>query len=186
MWKLIRVGLKEHENHDAGDRNVKPNGKCEARDAAVHGEAAGEREKECGEDHGQRDDGKNDVAGQNAEIKRADRAVAGKNCVTVQSVVHDVADQKSGRERESYEHAIAMRFLVPMFDEIKSHAKRDGAQSVQERVQGRKEHPSPGKIGRGVMHVEQPQQEGHGKAADHDDCAHDGARTNFSAFHTGY
>jgi len=37
---LVCVGLEEHENDHAGERNVKPDGEGEARDAAVHGEAA--------------------------------------------------------------------------------------------------------------------------------------------------
>jgi hypothetical protein len=42
--------------------------------------------------------------------------VAGKNRVAVQCVVHDVADEKNGREREGQQHARAMRFPVVMFD----------------------------------------------------------------------
>src|SRR5260370_26690757 len=62
---LVGVGLEQDEDGDAGDGDVEPNGESEARDAAVHGEAAREREKERGDQHGQRDDRKDDVAGQN-------------------------------------------------------------------------------------------------------------------------
>ena len=85
--------------------------------------------------------------------------MAGKNRITVQRVVHDVADEKSGRERESQQHACAMRLDVVMFDEIQAHAERDGAQSVQKRVEGRQKHPPPGETSRCMMQVQQPQQE---------------------------
>src|SRR5258708_31306741 len=62
----------------------------------------------------------------------------------MQCVVHDVADEKKGREREGQQHARAMRFPVVMFDEIQSHAERHRAQSVQKRVEGRQKHPAPG------------------------------------------
>jgi hypothetical protein len=54
-------------------------------------------------------------------------SVAGKNRVTVQGMIHDVADEKSGREHKSQQHAHAMRFPVVMFDEIRSHAERNCA-----------------------------------------------------------
>lgn len=59
---LVGVGFEEEEDGDAGDRDVEPDGERKAGDAAVHGEAAGKREKESDEDHGQRDDGKDHVA----------------------------------------------------------------------------------------------------------------------------
>jgi len=85
--------------------------------------------------------------------------MAGKNRVAVQRVVHNVADEKDGRERESQQHAPAMRFPAVMFDEIQSHAERNRAQSVQKRVKGRQKHPAPGEISRSTMDVQQPQQE---------------------------
>src|SRR6266403_1709823 len=60
---LVRIGLEEHENHDASDRNVEPNGEREARDSAVHREPTRQRKKERREHHRQRDDGKDYVAG---------------------------------------------------------------------------------------------------------------------------
>jgi len=47
--------------------------------------------------------------------------MAGKNRVAVQRVVHNVADEKDGREREGQQHARAMGVLVTMFDEIQPH-----------------------------------------------------------------
>ncbi len=85
--------------------------------------------------------------------------MAGENRVAVQRVVHDVADEKNGREREGQQHARAMRFPVVIFDEIQSHAERNRARSVQKRVEGRQEHPAPGEISQIMMHVQQPQQE---------------------------
>jgi len=61
--ELVGVRLEEDENHYAGDGNVEPNGEGEARDSAVHGEAAGQREKEGGQYHRQSHNGKDDVAG---------------------------------------------------------------------------------------------------------------------------
>ena len=49
----------------------------------MHGEAAREREKEGGEDHGQSDDGENYVARQDGKVQRAHSAVARKNRVAV-------------------------------------------------------------------------------------------------------
>ena len=155
---LVRIRFEEHENHDSGDRNVEPNRKRKACDSAVHREPARQREKERREHHRQRDDGKDYVAGQNGKVQRAHRAVAGKNRVAMQRVVHDVADEKNRREREGQQHAGAMRFPVVMFDKIQSHAECNGAQSIQKRVEGRQKHPAPGEIRRSMMHVQQPQQ----------------------------
>jgi hypothetical protein len=77
----------------------------------------------------------------------------------MQRVVHDVADEKDGREREGQQHARAMRFLVAMFDEVQSHAQRNRAQSVQKGVKRRQKHPAPGEVSRSTMHVQEPQQE---------------------------
>ena len=85
--------------------------------------------------------------------------MAGKNRVAVQRVVHNVADEKDGREREGQQHARAMRFPAVMFDEIQSHAERNRAQSVQKRVKGWQKHPTPCEISRSMMDVQQPQQE---------------------------
>ncbi len=63
MPGLVGIRLEEHENHHAGDRNVEPNGERQACDSAVHFEPARQREKERGEHHRQRDDGKDYVAG---------------------------------------------------------------------------------------------------------------------------
>jgi hypothetical protein len=60
---LVRVRLEKHENNYAGDGNVEPDGEGEACDSAVHGEAARQREKERGEHHREREDGKYYVAG---------------------------------------------------------------------------------------------------------------------------
>ena len=68
----------------------------------------------------------------------------------MQYVVHDVADEKNGRERERQQHARAMRLPVVMFDEIQSHAERNRTQSVQKRVKDRQEHPAPGEISRSM------------------------------------
>ena len=46
--RVLRVRPEENENHHAGDRNIEPNGKCHARDAAMHREPARQREEERG------------------------------------------------------------------------------------------------------------------------------------------
>src|SRR6202140_1277171 len=76
---LVRVRPEEHENHTTGDRNVEPDGERKAGDPSVHREPARQREKESREHHRQRDNGKDYVAGANGKVKRAHRAVAGKN-----------------------------------------------------------------------------------------------------------
>ena len=63
MSDLVHIHLEEDENHHAGDRNVQPNRERKACDSAVHREPAGQREKERRQHHGQRDDGKDHVAG---------------------------------------------------------------------------------------------------------------------------
>ena len=156
---LVRVHLKKREDHHAGDRDIEPDGKGDNRDAAVQGEAAGQREKECGEHHGQGDDGEDNVAGQDGKVERAHRAVAGENRIAVQRVAHDVADEKRGREDEGQQHAGAMSIAVTMFDEIQAHAKSSRAEAVEQGVEGGQKHPAAGEIGRSVMHVKQPQQE---------------------------
>ena len=60
---LVRKRLEEHENHDAGDRDVEPDGERQSCDSAVHREPARQRKKERCEHHRQRDDGKDYVAG---------------------------------------------------------------------------------------------------------------------------
>src|SRR5579864_6261628 len=109
--------------------------------------------------------------------------MTGENRVAMQRVVHDVADKKSGREDEGQQHARAMRFAVVMFDEIQPHAESKRTQSVENRVEGRQKHPAPSEIGGGMMNVEQPQEKGHGEAADDDDRSNHGARINLSLFH---
>ena len=54
----------------------------------------------------QREDGKDYMAGQNGKVQPARRAEAGKNRVVVHCV-HDVADEKNGREREDQHPAFA-------------------------------------------------------------------------------
>jgi hypothetical protein len=135
--RLVDVRLEEHEDHHAGDRNVEPDGERPACDSAVHREAARQREEECRQHYRQRDDGKDDVAGQNGKVQRPHRAVTGKYRVPVQRMVHDVADQKNGGEREGQQHARAMCFLVAMLDEIQSDAQRNRTQPVQHRVECR-------------------------------------------------
>jgi len=156
---LVRIGPQEHEHRNSSDRNVEPYRVRPARNSAVHREPARQREKECGEDHGQSDDRKNYVAGQNGKVQHAHGAVAGKNRVAVQCMVDDVTHEKSGREPEGQQHARAMGFPVVMFDEIQARAERNGAQSVQKRIERRQKHPPPGEISRRMMHVEQPEQE---------------------------
>src|ERR1700730_7065637 len=113
------VDLVQHEVDDyVGDGDVEPDRKREARDSAMHSEAAGQREKKRGEHHGQGDNGKDDVDGQDGQVRGAHRAVTGENRVAVQRVVHDVTDKKNGREYEGKQHAGAMRFPVVMFDKI--------------------------------------------------------------------
>ena len=60
---LVRKLLEEHENYHAGDRDVEPDGERQACDSAVHRKPASQREKERRQDHRQRDDGKDYVAG---------------------------------------------------------------------------------------------------------------------------
>jgi len=119
----------------------------------VHCEPARQREKERRQHHWQRDDGKNYVAGQNGKVQCPNRAMAWENRVAVQCVVHDVADEKNGREREGQQHARAMGVLVTMFDEIQPHTERNRARPVQKRVEGRKKHPASGEISGGMMHI---------------------------------
>ena len=59
----VRIRPQEHKHHHSGDRNVEPYGVRPACNSAVHREPARQREKERGEDHGQRDDRKNYVTG---------------------------------------------------------------------------------------------------------------------------
>lgn len=181
---LVGEGLEEHEHHHARDRNVEPDGKRPPRDSAVHREPACQREKKSYQHHGQRDDGKEDVAGQDGKVQRAHRAVAWENRIAVQSVVHDIADEKYGREGEGQQHAQAVSFPVSMLDEIKSQAKRHRAQSVQQRVEGRQEHPAPGEIRRSAVHVQQPQQKRYRKTAHDDDRADRRTRIAFRLFHS--
>jgi hypothetical protein len=79
--------------------------------------------------------------------------VAWKNRVPVHCVVHNVADEKNGRECEGQKHARTMRFPVVMFDEIESHAEYNCAQSIQKRVEGWQKHPATCEISGSMMHV---------------------------------
>jgi hypothetical protein len=70
-------------------------------------------------------------------------AVAGENPVAVQRVVRDIAAEENGRERESQQHACAMRCFFVVFDEIQSHAQRNRAQSVQSALKAGKNIQRP-------------------------------------------
>ena len=99
------------------------------------------------------------MARQNRKVHRAQRAVARETGVAVERVVHDVANEEEGGEREGQEHAGAMRLLIAMLNEIQAYAERSRAQSVEGRIKGRQKHPAPSKIGRSMVQVEQPQEE---------------------------
>ena len=142
----VNVRFEEDENDHAGDRYVQPNRKRQAGDSAVHCEPARQREKERRQHHRQRDDREDHVTDQNGKVQTAHRAVSGKDRVAVQSMVHDVADEKNRREGEGQQHACAMGSPTVMFDEIQSHAECNRTQSVQKSVEGRQKHPAPGKI----------------------------------------
>jgi hypothetical protein len=150
--ELVRIRLGEHENHDGGDRNVQANGKRQARNSAVHREAARSEKKNVVSTIGNATIEKDHVPGKMEGTPCAPGPSREKSCCRAVRGSR-VADEKNGREREGQEHVRAMRFAIAMFDEIQSHAKPDRAQSVQERVEGRQKHPALGKISRSMTHV---------------------------------
>jgi hypothetical protein len=181
QWVGVRV--QEQKDNDTGNRNVEPNRKGKTRNAAMGFEPAREREKESDQDHGQGDDGKNHMAGQNGKVQGAHRSVPRKERVAVQRVIGDVTDQKNRRKYERKKHAITMRFPVAMFDEVKADAKCDRARAIQERVESGEKHPATGEIRGSVMNVKQPQQERDSETAHHDDRAKHRARTDSRFWH---
>jgi len=116
--QLICVNLEEDEDDHAGDRNVEPDREREPSDAAVHGKASAEREEKRRQHHGQRHDGKNDVAGQDRKVEGADRAEVREASVAVQGMIDDVADQEERGKSKRKEHARAVGLPVPVLDEI--------------------------------------------------------------------
>jgi len=95
-WKswLVGVNLKQREDYHASNRNVEPDGKGEPCNAPVRGKPAAERKKQSRQYQRQCDNGEKDVATQNGKINCTNRPRSRKVGITVQSVVHDIADEE--------------------------------------------------------------------------------------------
>ena len=102
-------------------------------------DAARERKEKRDEHQGQRDDGENDVAGEQREIERAEGGVERIADVAVQRVVRDVADQKQRGEDEGRDHRRAVLLDVVRADEGVADEQRRGGEAVEDALSaGRK------------------------------------------------
>jgi hypothetical protein len=100
MLDLVRIRLEERENHHAGDRNVEPDGERQACDSAVHRESTRQREKNVVSTIGRATMERITWLAKMERYSVRTGPRPGKNRVAVQCMVHDVADEKNGRERE--------------------------------------------------------------------------------------
>ena len=145
-----------------------------ARDAAVLRDAAGEREEKRDEDQRQSDDGQNDVAREQREIKRAEGGVERIADVAVQRVMGDVAHEKQRGEDEGRDHRRAVLLDVVRADEGVADQERSGGEAVEDCVHGGQEGVLRAG-GRGGMNIDEPEKKERGGGADGDDDGDGGA-----------
>ena len=151
---------RQHGVHyDAGYRDVEPDREGESCQAAMGGEAAGERQEKRDQDHRQSHDGEADVRNQQRKIHRSDETLAVKMHVTVKRVIGDIGHEKQCRKNKRYEHShpVPADLLCP--DEAETNDKRDSGQTIQESVERRqKKQMGAGNVG-GRMIVNEPTKE---------------------------
>ena len=75
---------------------------------------------------------------ENGEIDRAKPALAFETDGADLVVIEQIRDQKQHRAGQRCQHAGAMRLAVAGFNEEKAGAKKNGAETVQRRVESRK------------------------------------------------
>ena len=166
---------EHHVGDDAGDGYVEPEGEGPAGDGAVLADAAGEREEEGYEDQRERDDGEENVAAEEPEIKGAKGGSGGVLYVSVQRVVQDVADQKERGEDKGGDHGRAVPGDFAGLDEGEADEQGDGAEAVQDGVERRQKGELRAGCVRGGVHVNQPEEKERGRGADDQDGGDGGA-----------
>ena len=97
-------------------------------------EAAGEREEEGDEDQRKREDGEDDVGGEELPVERPPGAEAVEVGFAVEGEVDEVGDEEDRGEEEGCEHRGAVQRDAAGADEAVAEEQRDGRERVEDGV----------------------------------------------------
>ncbi len=117
---LFLENVKHEVDDDSGEGDVDPDRPSEAGDGAVLVEVVFECVVEGDEDHGEHDDGENDVRNKNGKVKRARPIMLGIRSARVVEVVVEVTGEKEGGCRKGRDHTEAMGGDVSLANEDES------------------------------------------------------------------
>jgi len=134
LLKLVQHQINCH----AGDRDVKPDGKSPARDAPVRIESFTQGAKQRDQRQRYHRRGEDSVADEDRKIDRANPTLAFEPDRTDLEVVHQIGNEKYRRTKERRQHAGAMGVAVFGANEQITGKKKNGAETIQRRVESRK------------------------------------------------
>jgi len=128
----------EHQIHEhSGDRDIKPDGYCPARDSRVPVPSATKNRNERENHQRQRQKCQKNVRGQHRKVNHGEPPSVSRRFLANLRMISDVANQKTERRRQGCDHAHHVTTPRAAPDEIPSHGNEAGAHEIKRGIHGR-------------------------------------------------